>query len=77
MSEATETHCEHGRHGEREWCADCGYTPKVKQRQGSEPTDKMVDAAHAILSDPPYLKGDKRNTRNALRAALAAMSASQ
>ena len=37
----------------------------------AEPTEAMIEAAHAVLSDPPYLKGDKRNTRNALRAALA------
>lgn len=39
-----------------------------------EPSDAMVDAAHELLSSPPYLKGDKRNTRNALRAALTIMA---
>jgi len=39
-----------------------------------EPTEAMVEAAHALLSDPPYLRGDKRNTRNALRAALTVMA---
>lgn len=48
-----------------------------KRKVLTEPTDAMIDAAHAILSDPPCLNGDKRNTRNALRAALAAMSANQ
>lgn len=29
--DATETHCAHGRHYEREWCAVCGFTPKTAE----------------------------------------------
>lgn len=51
-------------------CMTCVPVPR-------EPTTAMIDAAHVVLSAPLYLHGDKRNTRDAIRAAIAAMSASQ